>query len=713
MVSGKMALIVDDEVDMANYLSKVASIAGFQTTVVHSAAELFTLQSQQHHYAVIILDLVLPDRDGVELLRELAEESCSSALILVSGYDDNVLDSARQVAEARGLRVLGALTKPIRPPELMALLKSLPEKIPLSTCAPASATITLTDLQRALAQDELVVFFQPQVTLADGKWVGMEALVRWQHPQIGLLDAYSFVPLIEKHDLVLSMTRIVASKAMQTLQLCVQNFGFNGVIAINLAPASLTDLNFPEQMLEVTLACGCTPRQVRFEITETSIPTDLASAMDILTRLRLKGFELSIDDFGTGYSTMTSLRNLPISELKLDISFIRSALTDRKARMIALQSLSLGKDLGLRVLAEGVETEAHWRWLQEAGCDWAQGYYISRPIPEDELENWFARWSGHETRHKPDYVPKLSVFNQPPRGITVLVVDDEPEMQAILARFLTMNGYEVDQADCVDRAWELLSDNGSRFGAVITDRLMPGRDGLELVKKIKNDSQLADIPVIVQTALGAELDIHEGINAGAYFYLAKPYERNLLLAVVAAAIDDARRRHVLREETLRLARSLNLLHQGEYRLRTLRQANDLAALLASSCVNRDAAAIGFSELLINAVEHGNLGIGYQEKSVLMETGRWLEEINRRLALPEQQDRYVSVQFRQIAGQIQVSINDQGKGFDYRRYLAFDPSRITHPHGRGIAMARQTGFEAIEFRGCGNQVMVTARAELAE
>lgn len=711
MKADKLALIVDDEADMADYLARVVGMAGFHTSVAHSSAELFALKAQFPSFDIVILDLMLPDKDGIELLRELAEDSCPSPVILISGHDDKVLDSARHVAEARGLTVVGVLTKPIRPPELMVLLRTLPDASPYRHQMPPTVDISAEALRQALDRDELEVFLQPQVSLKNGRWIGMEALVRWRHPQAGLLGAYAFVPEMEACGLVMDMTLLVAAKAMKTLKNCVEKFAYDGIIAINLAPSSLTDLHFPERMLEAAKAGGCDPKQIFFEITETSIPRDPAMAMDILTRLRLKGFKLSIDDFGTGYSTMTSLRSQPISEIKLDLSFIQPALHDRTARMIVIQSLALGKELGLQVMAEGVETEAHWCWLKEAGCDAAQGYFIAKPMPEAELGSWYRNWCKNTTArlHHVEF-SKHNVVTHSPRDMRLLVVDDEEAMRDLLANYLTMDGYVVQVADCVDQAWRILNENGSRFDAVISDRLMPGGDGLELVKKIKNDERLKAIPVIIQSAMSAEQDFQEGIEVGAHFYLTKPYQRQLLLAVVYAAIEDGHRRRTLNEECVRWNRSLDLLCEGEFRVRTLTEANNLAARLATLCDHKDEAAKGFSELLINAIEHGNLGIGYEEKGALLESGCWYGELERRLACPDQQERYAYVKFKLKNERFQVSICDQGNGFPYQNFQTFDPARATHAHGRGIAMAKLAGFESVDYQGCGNEVVVTARVK---
>jgi EAL domain-containing protein (putative c-di-GMP-specific phosphodiesterase class I) len=162
--------------------------------------------------------------------------------------------------------------------------------------------------------------------------------------------------------------------------------------AINLPPVAMTDLIFPESVMQAIAKVGCNAAKLMFEVTETSVPVDPARARDILTRLRLKGFALSIDDFGTGHSSLESLQILPFNELKIDLGFVRVAETDKAARLIVESSIALGRQLGLTVLAEGVENEALWCWLNEAGCELAQGYFIGKPMPLEEMARWKAEW---------------------------------------------------------------------------------------------------------------------------------------------------------------------------------------------------------------------------------------------------------------------------------------------------------------------------------
>jgi CheY-like chemotaxis protein len=233
---------------------------------------------------------------------------------------------------------------------------------------------------------------------------------------------------------------------------------------------------------------------------------------------------------------------------------------------------------------------------------------------------------------------------------------------------------------------------------------MPVLDGMALLNRMKADARFADVPVIMQTAAAAPEQVREGLAAGAYYYLTKPYEPETLCAVVRAAIGD---RHALRSARSRaecLEKAFQQLSVVEFRFRTLEEASELAQLLADFCPNPQGVLFGLTELMINAVEHGNLGITYREKTLLLMENDWQAEVNRRLELPQFRNRVARVRFERLADRMCFTIADEGNGFDWQRYLDFDPSRIFDPNGRGIAMAHRSSFCNIEYQGSGSTVV---------
>jgi DNA-binding response OmpR family regulator len=287
----------------------------------------------------------------------------------------------------------------------------------------------------------------------------------------------------------------------------------------------------------------------------------------------------------------------------------------------------------------------------------------------------------------------------------ILSVDDDALNRDILMEYLSDGGYEVIEADDGDMALQLLKEvNG--IDAIVLDRMMPRLDGMEVLKAVKSDARFAGIPVIMQSAASAREQIVEGINAGVYYYLTKPYEDQMLLAIVGAALGDAEIKKRLREEVNRHRRAIGLMERARFRFRTLEEARNLAFLVANCFPEPEGVVYGLNELLINAVEHGNLGITYSEKTKLVVEGRLFEEISRRLDLPENRKKCAYLTFEATGAEIKVGIKDQGKGFDWRQYLEISPDRATHPHGRGIATSRMTSFTSMDFIGCGNEVICT-------
>jgi len=289
---------------------------------------------------------------------------------------------------------------------------------------------------------------------------------------------------------------------------------------------------------------------------------------------------------------------------------------------------------------------------------------------------------------------------------TVLAVDDKQTNLEILAGILKSAGYSVVTATDGVEAWNILEQRGGDFEAILLDRIMPNMNGLEVLEKIKSHPGLQSIPVIMQTSAGAAHEVLEGIQAGAFYYLTKPYKKKILLGIVQAALRDFATHQSLQEELRQNARTWSFLDSGIFRFRTLSEARELATLLANGCPEPGRAVLGLVEVLMNAVEHGNLQISYEEKSQLDENGQLDAEIERRQSLPEFASKLVEVAFvRQETG-VQITITDQGVGFDWQSYLTIDENRAFDSHGRGIAMAKLISFDALEYRGVGNQVVCT-------
>ncbi|MBC7299116.1 MAG: EAL domain-containing protein, partial [Demequina sp.] len=245
-----------------------------------------------------------------------------------------------------------------------------------------------SELGEALGNDHLAVVYQPKVSLVDGKVVGYESLIRWNHPRLGPLVPSAFIPRAESVGAVRLITDFVTSTAMSWFSR--SRFHTSEHLSINISASELTETNLDVRLLAACSAANLPPDRIVLEVTETSAVVDETHSLEVLTRLRLDGFQLSIDDFGTGYSSMTQLATMPFSEIKVDRSFVQHLGESVTADVMVKSMLQLAQGLGLRCTAEGVETAAAFHALKEMGCDFAQGYYIARPMDEESLERWLA-----------------------------------------------------------------------------------------------------------------------------------------------------------------------------------------------------------------------------------------------------------------------------------------------------------------------------------
>ncbi len=290
--------------------------------------------------------------------------------------------------------------------------------------------------------------------------------------------------------------------------------------------------------------------------------------------------------------------------------------------------------------------------------------------------------------------------------LKVLAVDDEEFNLEILERHLKKAGFESIGIEDGEKAWNYLEQNPESVDIVLLDKMMPKMNGIDLLKKMKKHPTLKEIPVILQTASVGVQEVTEGIQAGAYYYLTKPFAAEMLISIVNAAARDYKQKGELLKKASQNKEILELMKNASFELRTLEEAKGLAVFLANCFPAPSRAVIGLSALLINAVEHGNLEIGYAKKTELHNSGKWEEEIKRRLELPEFKRRKVKVNFERGDLQIKVTIKDEGKGFNWKPYINFEPVRIADPNGRGIAMSNIVKGTKLEYIEPGNQVIYT-------
>lgn len=284
----------------------------------------------------------------------------------------------------------------------------------------------------------------------------------------------------------------------------------------------------------------------------------------------------------------------------------------------------------------------------------------------------------------------------------VLVVDDDITNRRILEDYLEEEGMRYTSLEDGVKALSYLESGDSKVDLVLLDIMMPHMDGLDVLRAIRSNEALAHLPVIMQTAVMDR--IQEGINAGAFHYLIKPFSQDVIIPVTRAAIEDSERHTTMAKEVSKGIVPVRLEKNTAFCFRTLEEAHNISYMLASQFPEPEKAVIGLFELIVNAIEHGNLGIAYKQKKDLLSSGKWKSEIERRLELNEYKSKKVCIDFEANKECVKVKISDEGKGFNWDQYLNISIERVTDPNGRGIAVAKNMCFDKVEYQGSGNEVI---------
>lgn len=377
-------LVLDDEEAVGQTLALVAEDLGFEVRCVQTPEDFFDRVSDFNPSHVAI-DLILPGMDGIEVLRRLATHDFAAAIILISGMGQKVLESAQATAAERGLNVLGVLPKPFKSAELKRLFgKTMPVQAP----ARAGPRIpTPEEVRRAILSGHISIVAQPKVNLATLEVVGAEVLGRWIDSNLGDVAPDVFVAVAEASGLMHDLSMLTLDRALTWFANSPLNES-GGTVAVNLSTTCLTDVALADRFKAACDVAKVPTEKLILEITESTAMDRTADVFDTLTRLRLKGFHLSVDDFGTGYSSLAQLARLPLSELKIDRSFINQMVHSDDARKIVDATIRLARGMGLTSVAEGVEDAQVLSQLQRLGCDLAQGYFLSRPVTTDVFDVW-------------------------------------------------------------------------------------------------------------------------------------------------------------------------------------------------------------------------------------------------------------------------------------------------------------------------------------
>lgn len=335
---------------------------------------------------LIICDLDMPRMDGMELMRHLGSRQCDVGVIITSAHESNVINSVQIMAHAYGLRLLGVIEKPAtresvgRLIELDAAELKLRETQSIAVASPCS----IDDIQAGIAADQFEPFFQPKADLSSGRIVGAEALARWLHPERGIIPPAAFIGPLESAGRLDDLTFRMLERSAAACR-GWREAGFDLGVSVNLSLVSLTSTDLADRITDTVVGAGLEPARMTLEITESAAMTDVATALENLARLRLRGFGLAIDDFGTGFSSIQQLARIAFTELKIDRSFVSRLQDKNESRVIVETSIDMARRLGIQSVAEGIESQAEWNLLADAGCCIGQGYFISRAVDDEQF----------------------------------------------------------------------------------------------------------------------------------------------------------------------------------------------------------------------------------------------------------------------------------------------------------------------------------------
>jgi CheY-like chemotaxis protein len=297
--------------------------------------------------------------------------------------------------------------------------------------------------------------------------------------------------------------------------------------------------------------------------------------------------------------------------------------------------------------------------------------------------------------------------------LNILAVDDDEINLEIIAQTVLQAGHEFKGVTDGQSGLHYLDANKDIIDIILLDKMMPEMSGMEVLQHIKANPATAHIPVILQTGDAGTTEVQEGLEAGAYYYLTKPFYPKVLLALIEAAARDLISKDTSRQEMRQDKSAVDMLLDGTFAAKTPLQMEVLAIKIACQAENPERIEAALLHLLNNAVEHGNLGIGYEYKTKLLHSGTWDDTVKKMLASLEHKDKKVIVTFHRKETEIVVTIKDEGQGFEWQKYMDYDPTRLTDPNGRGIATARIMGLDNLSYEGKGNKLRCSFKVKTAK
>ena len=508
-------LLVDDDdfsLDLLEFILKDLGVISVIRALDGQSA-LTIIDTYFPAIQLVICDLTMPGMDGIMFLRHLADRSFKGGVIIASGSDERVLNTVKNLISAHSLHFIGALEKPVTQTAMIEALK-LMESPKKRVFTNNQLTMLLPEeLAAGLQSNCIETYFQPKIALRDRRMIGVECLVRWRHPERGLVFPDAFISVAEQHGLIDQLTLAVFTNAVKVCRAWNKQ-GHHLKMAINLSMSNMGQMDLPDVLAEIAFQNGVEPQQIMLELTESNLMEDITASLEIITRFRIKGFGLSIDDFGTGYSSIEKLKLLPFTELKIDRSFVSGISANSAAYSILESSVRMGQALGMSVVAEGVETQEDLDLVTAAGCNEVQGYFYSKAIQAEDCIVWKKHWENNNRSFKMKIV---------------LIVDDSATSRMLFKAHMPKDsGYEVREAKDMSTALQVAEESSPVL--VVLDYNMPDHNGVEVAQKLLAMGLKAKL--VLLTANTQQAIIEEAMKAGFFKVLEKPITHEMLAVLI-------------------------------------------------------------------------------------------------------------------------------------------------------------------------------------
>lgn len=383
-------LLVDDSQAILNYVSTVLeqkyNINHVRTA--SSAPEAMQILRQANQINLLFLDLNMPNIDGIQLLSQISHLKYKGYIVIMSGVSTQIISSVESLAKTYGLNYIGTLLKPLHEQDFTYIIDKIGGSRQKET---TRESLKVYEIIRAIKNDDIEVLYQPQVDLTTRSFIGVEALCRMNHPRLGMVSPDRFINKAEESELIVHITLAVLKKSLSDWKKWKQ-LGLDIKLAVNVSPIALQQIEFADTIFMLLTEYDMPTSNLCIEVTEGVVASDHAQELMNLNRLNMRGVEIALDDFGQNHSTIERLQNLPLTYLKLDKSYFIDNKESLNQMALINASVSIAKDLSIKTIAEGIENSEVMTLVTDMGCDFAQGYYLSKPIPAKDIFKWQREW---------------------------------------------------------------------------------------------------------------------------------------------------------------------------------------------------------------------------------------------------------------------------------------------------------------------------------